>query len=80
MVKKDRSTYVNKTYLMIMLSELYQSHLKSQLSLAEYLFLKILINLLQSIKKVSLEALATALSCYASKFLKQPKLGAGFSV
>lgn len=44
-----------------MLSKLYQSHLKSQLSLAEYLFLQILINLLQSIKKVSLESLATAL-------------------
>jgi len=46
---------------MIMLSKLYQSHLKSQLSLAEYLFLQILINLLQSIKKVSLESLASAL-------------------
>lgn len=39
----------------------YQTHLKSQLSLAEYLLLNILITLLQSIKKVSLEALATAL-------------------
>jgi hypothetical protein len=39
----------------------YQKHLKSQLSLAEYLFLKILLNLLQSIKKVSLERLANAL-------------------
>lgn len=46
---------------MIMLSKLYQSHLKSQLSLAEYLFVQILINLLQSIKKVSLESLAAAL-------------------
>lgn len=44
-----------------MLSKLYQSHLKSQLSLAEYLFVQILINLLQSIKKVSLESLAAAL-------------------
>jgi hypothetical protein len=46
---------------MIMLSELYQSHLKSQLTQAEYIFLQILITLLQSIKKVSLESLATAL-------------------
>lgn len=61
MVKKDRSSYVNKTYLMIMLPTFYQTHLKSQLSLAEYLLLKILIYLLQSIKKVSLETLATAL-------------------
>lgn len=61
MVKKDRSRNVNKTYLMIMLPEFYQIHLKSQLSLAEYLLLKILIHLLQSIKKVSLETLATAL-------------------
>lgn len=61
MVRKDRSSYVNKTYLMIMLPAFYQIHLKSQLSLAEYLLLKILIHLLQSIKKVSLETLATAL-------------------
>lgn len=61
MVRKDRSTYVNKTYLMIMLPKFYQTHLKSQLSLAEYLLLKILITLLQSIKKVGLETLATAL-------------------
>lgn len=44
-----------------MLPVFYQTHLKSQLSLAEYLLLKILINILQSIKKVSLETLATAL-------------------
>ncbi|MHC5831888.1 MAG: IS4 family transposase, partial [Nostoc sp.] len=33
----------------------------SQLSIAEYLFIKILLNLLQSIKKVNLEKLANAL-------------------
>ncbi len=43
-----------------MLPVLYQTHLKSQLKLPEYLMLKILINLLQSIKKVNLD-LATAL-------------------
>lgn len=61
MVRKDRSSHVNKTYLMIMLPVFYQTHLKSQFNPAEYIFLKILITVLQSIKKVSLEALATAL-------------------
>ena len=44
-----------------MLSLFYQTHLKSQLGLSEYLMLKILISLLHSIKKVNLETLATAL-------------------
>ena len=44
-----------------MLPKFYQTHLKSQLSLAEYIFLEILLSLLQLIKKVSLEALATSL-------------------
>lgn len=61
MIKKDRPIFVNKTYLLKMLPVFYQAHLKSQLSLAEYLLLQILVNLLQSIKKVGLEALATAL-------------------
>jgi len=61
MVKKDRSLICNKTYLSIMMPTFYQKHLKNQLNLAEYIFLKILLNLLQSIKKVSLEKLASAL-------------------
>ncbi len=61
MVRKDRSTFVNKTYLLKMLPVFYQTHLKSQLSLTEYILLKLLLNLLQSIKKVSLESLANAL-------------------
>jgi len=44
-----------------MLPLFYQTHLKSQFNLAEYILLLILITLLQSIKKVSLEALATTL-------------------
>ncbi|MHC5611696.1 MAG: IS4 family transposase [Nostoc sp.] len=44
-----------------MLPVFYQNHLKSQLTVAEYLFLKILLNILQSIKKVNLEKLANAL-------------------
>lgn len=44
-----------------MLPQFYQNHLKSQLSYSEYLLFKILLNLLQTIKKVSLERLANAL-------------------
>ncbi|WP_442947600.1 hypothetical protein [Nostoc sp.] len=40
---------------MIMLPEFYETHLKRELGHAEYLVLKILINLLQSIKTVSIE-------------------------
>jgi hypothetical protein len=46
---------------MKMIPTFYQNHLKSQLSLAEYLLLQILIQILQSIKQVSLESLANAL-------------------
>jgi hypothetical protein len=61
MVKKDRSSIVNKTYLMKMIPSFYQKHLKSQLSLAEYLFIQILVNILQSIKNVNLERLANGI-------------------
>jgi Transposase DDE domain len=61
MVEKDRSIIVNKTYLLKMLPIFYQKHLKSQLNVAEFIFLNILLILLQSIKKVSLEKLANAL-------------------
>jgi hypothetical protein len=44
-----------------MLPLFYQTVLKNNLSLAEYLLLQILINLLQSIKNVSLETLATSM-------------------
>jgi hypothetical protein len=59
--KRKRALISNKLYLMIMLPEFYETNLKRELGRAEYLLLKILINLLQSIKTVSLEALATAL-------------------
>ncbi|MHC0067319.1 IS4 family transposase [Nostoc sp. UIC 10890] len=39
----------------------YQKHLKSQLSLPEYLFIQILVNILQSIKTVNLERLANGI-------------------
>ncbi len=46
---------------MIILPEFYETHLKRELGRTEYLLLKLLINLLQSIKTVSIESLATAL-------------------
>ncbi len=46
---------------MKMLPLSYQTHLQSQLNRAEYLLLTMLVNLLQSVKQVKLEALATAL-------------------
>ena len=60
-----------------MLPEFYQNHLKSQLTLAEYIFLKILLHLLQSIKKVSLEKLASALPLpikFESSYIKNTKI------
>ena len=83
MVKKDRSSIVNKTYLMKMIPIFYQNHLRSQLSLGEYLLLKILLQILQSIKQVSLETLANALPIpikfesrrkKIQRFLSSPKL------
>lgn len=44
-----------------MLPSFYQTHLQSKLSRAEYLLLSCLITLLQTIKQVRLETLATAL-------------------
>lgn len=46
---------------MIIIPLFYQKHLKSQLSLREYLFLQILVNILQSIKIVNLERLANGI-------------------
>ncbi|WP_026103995.1 IS4 family transposase [Anabaena sp. PCC 7108] len=66
-----------------MIPTFYQNHLRSQLSLAEYLLLKILLQILQSIKQVSLESLANALPIpikfesrrrKIQRFLSLPKL------
>jgi hypothetical protein len=46
---------------MQMIPSFYQSHLKSQLSVAEYLLLNILVNVIQLIKEVNLESIANAL-------------------
>jgi hypothetical protein len=66
-----------------MLPQFYQTHLQNNLSQAEYLLLQILINLLQSFKKVSLETLATSMPIpilfesrrkKIQRFLSLPKL------
>jgi hypothetical protein len=66
-----------------MLPESYQNQLKSQLDLREYIFLEILINLLQTVKTVNLEKLGTALPMpilfesrrrKIQRFLKLPNL------
>ena len=44
-----------------MLPSIYQTHLKSQLTTAQYLLLSLLVTVLQSIKQVKLETLATSL-------------------
>ena len=44
-----------------MLPELYQNHFRQHFKQSDYLLLEILINLLQSIKQVNLEKLATSL-------------------
>ena len=44
-----------------MLSPTYQTHLKSQLTTAQYLLLSLLVTVLQSVKNVRLETLATSL-------------------
>lgn len=61
MVKKDRAVIINKLYLMKMLPLLYQTHLENQLNSSELLMLTLLINILQDIKEISLEKIATAL-------------------
>ena len=61
MIKKDRAVVVNKLYLLKMLLPLYQTHLENKLEPSEFLFLNILINILQNIKEVSLEKIATVL-------------------
>jgi hypothetical protein len=60
-VKKDRSSFVNKTYLNENMPPFYQTYLQSQFTQAEYLRLSCLIQLLQTLKQVRLETLATAL-------------------
>lgn len=62
MVKKDRFVILNKTNKIDnMLPPLYQTHLENQLEPSELLLFNILINLLQNLKQISLEKIATAL-------------------
>ena len=71
------------TYLMKMLPPLYQIHLENQLSRSEFLFLTLLINVLQQLKQVSLEKIANAFPLpilfesrrkKVQRFLSQPSL------
>ena len=61
MVEKDRSSIVNKTYQLQMIPPFYQTHLENQLTPSEFLLLNIFINVLQDIREVSIEKIATAL-------------------
>ncbi|MGV0104003.1 hypothetical protein NSTCB13_02651 [Nostoc sp. DSM 114160] len=56
MIKQQIAFILNKHDLMIKLLEFYEKHLKQELGLAEYLILKILSNLLQSIKELIKDA------------------------
>lgn len=60
MVKKDRSRIVNKTDLLTMLPQFYQTHLQRQLPRAQYIILSLLLALISEYKQVSLERLADA--------------------
>ena len=66
-----------------MLFSLYQTHLENQLSRSEFLFLALLIHVLQQLKQVSLEKIANALPLpilfesrrkKVQRFLSQPNL------
>jgi hypothetical protein len=57
-VKKDRSHFVNKTDLMKILPQVYQTCFQSQLSAAQCLTLEILVWLFQAHKQVRIERLA----------------------
>jgi hypothetical protein len=68
---------------MKMMPSFYQEHLQSQLSRCQYLLLSCLIHLLQTLKQVRLEALATAMPLPITfesrrrklqRFLKLPQL------
>jgi hypothetical protein len=56
-VKKDGVTLVKKPHQLKMFPQFYQIHLEQQLKNTEYLTLKILVDLLQSQKQVSIELL-----------------------
>jgi hypothetical protein len=81
MVEKNRSFFVNKTDLSIMLQKLYRTSLQSQLSPAQFLSLEIFVWLLQVHKQVKIERLAAhfplpilfeSLRRHLKRFLKLP--------
>lgn len=64
-VKKGRASFVNKTYLMIILPKFYQTHLKSQLSLVEYIFLIILVNILQPVENSTFHKIVSCIHVHS---------------
>ena len=58
MVQEKTVSIVNKTALLRMLPQFYQTHLQSRLSATQFLTLQLLIKLLQFHKQVKIERLA----------------------
>jgi hypothetical protein len=58
-IEKDRSRIINKTYLMKMLPQFYQTCFEKLLTPTQYKMLQILVMLLQFHKTVTIERLAT---------------------
>ncbi|HLP87200.1 MAG TPA: hypothetical protein VK184_01145 [Nostocaceae cyanobacterium] len=65
---------------MKMIQEFYHNHLKSQLSRSQYQLLKILLIVLQSVKEVNLESLASALPIPITFESRRKKLQRFFSL
>lgn len=68
-LEKERSLICNNIYLLIISPEFYQNHLKSQLSQADLIFLKIALHPLQVIIKVNREKLVNALPSLIRNYL-----------
>ena len=74
MVKEGKVSLCQQDLFNDKMPEFYQIYLKSQLEPCQYLLLTILIALLQSIKLVKLEALATALPLPSQFESRRPRL------
>lgn len=74
MVKKDRSGIVNKTDLITMVPQFYQTHLQRQLTRAQFIVFSLLLALIQQHKQVRLEALADAFPLYIKFESRRRKL------
>lgn len=74
MVKKERSRIVNKTDLITMLPQFYQSHFQQQLTRVQCVVLNLLLALIQEHKQVCLERLADAFPLYIKFESRRRKL------